>query len=191
MKRKTAEAIMPRTTLCLLPLVVGAALLVPAAHAQGIDDTLPCSDQTIAGDYAFRISGVMFPPPLNAPPAAPPPPTITTYRDGIAMTHFDGNGNLTQQDYVVSDGQFAPLDLNPNGNGFNTQETGTYHVFADCTGNATIGFPTGVVAEQQFVIGENGRTIHMFVSKLQVPGATAGTFVTIPTNRHSDAERVR
>ncbi len=175
--------------LCSLPLVIGAAMLAPAAHAQNTDDTVVCSDMTIAGDYAFRVSGVVFEAPVPTPPT---PPTINLYLDAVGMMHFDGNGNITQQDFALRNSRFTPVDLNPNGNGFNIDEHGTYQVFPDCTGNTTILFQKNdtviMVLDLQFVIGENGRTIHAVGSKLQ--SLINGILVTIPVNAHRDAERV-
>jgi len=182
---------MNRWILCSLPFVIGAALLVPAAHAQNTDSATVCSDMTIAGDYAVRISGVGFQSPVPTPPM---PPTISVYFDGVAIAHFDGNGNFTQQDFVLRNGGFTPVVQNPNGNKFNIDESGTYHVFSDCTAEATINFRDDIgtlitVINLRAVIGENGRIIHTVVSRLQT--LINGSLVTIPVNTHSDGERVQ
>jgi hypothetical protein len=46
-----------------------------------------CSNQTLQGDYAFRVSGEVF------------TPAGVVNRDGVAMTHFNGQGGLSQVDW--------------------------------------------------------------------------------------------
>jgi hypothetical protein len=71
----------------------------------------PCSAATIEGDYAFRVSGEVF------------TAAGLVYRDGIALTHFDGDHSLTQNDYVLANG--VPVPGPTAANGFHTDETGT------------------------------------------------------------------
>lgn len=172
-----------------LPLLA-AALLLPAAGAQ---DSNGCSNRTIKGNYAFRISGFI----LNA--ATPPVPV--NYRDGVAITTFDGNGNLRQVDFVIGNG--TPNINNPaeidSASGFNTEETGTYQVNADCTGSAEIDFPappagtvalTGAVIKLKFVVSDHGRKINTVVSSLVPPHPLGTTGTPVLANIHSDAERI-
>ncbi len=76
--------------------------------------------------------------------------------------------------------------------GFHTGETGTYTVYADCTGAAEIQFPappgfrSGAVIDLMFVLGEHGRTMHTIVSRLLPPGSTT----PVPVSIHSDAEKL-
>ena len=63
--------------------------LALSASVRAADNDL-CSNATLHGDYAFTINGQVFP---------PGKPMIT--RDGVAMTHFDGNGVLSQNDFVM------------------------------------------------------------------------------------------
>jgi hypothetical protein len=157
-----------------------------------------CTNATIHGNYAFRISGEVFLPAAN--PAGPPAPTtnILVYRDGVAMTHFTGDGKLTQVDFVMGNGLTPsqqlpapdPKDIDPT-TGFSTGEWGTYEVYPDCTGTATINFPppagmeTGNVITLMLVIGNGGRTIHTVVSSLTLYNGHKAF-----ANIHSDAERV-
>lgn len=172
-----------------LPLLA-AALLLPAARAQDRDG---CSNRTIQGNYAFRISGFI----LNT--ATPPVPV--NYRDGVAVTTFDGNGNLRQVDFVVGNG--APIVNNPAdvdpASRFNTGETGTYQVNADCTGSAEIDFPappagpvalTGAVIKLKFVVSDHGRKINTVVSSLVPPHPLGTPGTPVLANIHSDAERI-
>jgi hypothetical protein len=54
-----------------------------------------CSDATLRGDYAFTVSGTIW---VYDPQGV----LEAVQRDGIAMTHFDGTGGLSQVDYVLS-----------------------------------------------------------------------------------------
>src|SRR5580658_8967580 len=91
-----------------------------------------CTDAMLKGNYAFTVSGEIF---LTTPDGA-----VTVQRQGVAMTHFDGEGNLTQEDYVLSRPN-APAPKTPPPapptdpvTGFHDQEKGTYKVFPNCTG---------------------------------------------------------
>jgi hypothetical protein len=138
----------------------------------------PCSSATIEGDYAFRISGELF------------TPGGIVNRDGIALTHFDGHHLLRQVDYVLANGVSAPAPTNANG--FHDQETGTYSVNEDCTGEAEINFPmppegsSGAVIKLLLVISHDGRQINTIVTSITPPNTT----VSVPANIHSDAVRV-
>jgi len=162
-----------------LPVLASALFLPVSALAQSSDND-SCSDATLKGDYAFRISGQILPP-GKAP----------IQREGIAMTHFDGAGNLTQVDFVVADGVpvGGPTDAVT---GFHLDETGTYKVFSDCTGEAEIRFPappgirSGAIIDLKFVLSDCGRKIHTIVSKLVPPGASKA----VPASIHSDAEKL-
>jgi hypothetical protein len=143
------------------------------------EDSHPCSNATIKGDYAFRVSGEVF------------TAAGLVYRDGIALTHFDGDHSLSQNDYVLANG--VPVPGPTASNGFHTDETGTYSVNEDCTGEAEIDFPTppagtsGAVIKLFFVISEDGRQLNTIVTSLTPPNSTQA----VPANIHSDAVRVK
>jgi hypothetical protein len=87
-------------------------------------------------------------------------------RDGIAMTHFDGSGNLTQMDYVASSPN-AP-QMNPPKDpttGFHIDESGTYKGYSDCTGTFTINSPSSIITVN-FVLSDRGRAIHTIMISL-------------------------
>ena len=129
-----------------------AAIALPAlsgvARAGGTDD-YGCSNATLKGEYAFGVTNL----------------TIPQVVAGIKV--FDGNGNLTQRDYI---GNSVPAEFAPPG-----QERGTYTVNPDCTGSMVINLnvpgsppPNGVI-EILFVISDGGRHIHEVVSQLTPP----------------------
>jgi len=134
-----------------------------------IADKKGCSNATLSGDYGFAISGFQ-----------PNPDNTTSPVKGVAITHFDGSGKLTQRDFVVT----AGLPLPGNGNSqtgfqFSTGETGTYTINPDCTGSAEIDqnvpvpFGSTGVIKLMLVVTNGGRAIHTVVSEITPPGATA------------------
>ena len=159
--------------------------LAGSAQGQSTDND-GCSNATLTGDYGFTISGQIFIP--NGP---------VIQREGIAMTHFDGAGNLSQVDMVLS----SPNALAPPGftlpadsvTGFHTQEKGTYTVYSDCTGTLTINFPPatssvgtipGAILVAKFVLSNGGRAIHTIVTSLTPPGAPGPVPALIRSEGH-------
>jgi hypothetical protein len=148
-----------------------------------------CSNATLKGDYAFTVSGQIFLP-------GPGSTTLVVQRDGIAMTHFDGVGNLTQVDYVLSSPNApAPPGAAPTDavTGFHTEESGKYTVNSDCTGTFTIIDPDfvgtsipGPVVTVKFVLSDHGRSIHTIVTSLVPPGAKG----PVPALIHSEGHKL-
>jgi hypothetical protein len=173
-----------KTAVALIAIVAAGGLLVGAFHSEtAIAQNMrvsrnQCSNATLEGAYAFRVSGEIF----------SSGSTIAVYNDGVAMTTFDGNGGLTQVDWIMRNGVSDP----PPTEGFHDNENGTYTVNADCTGNAEIDFPippggtSGAVIKLKFVLADGGRVIHTIVTSLTPPNTT----VPVPTNTHSDAEKL-
>jgi len=126
-----------------------------------------CSNSTLKGDYAFTITGQIF-----------HPDGTVDARAGVALTNFDGAGNLTQDDFVMSSSLNGPVpspDTDPV-SGFHTNEKGTYTVNPDCTGNATIDFPNGIVVELMLVVNGAGASTHTVVTSITLPnGKSPGT----------------
>lgn len=157
-----------------------AVLLVPASLLAQSGDNDGCTNATLHGDYGFTVSGQILIP--GAPPVE---------RDGVAMTHFTGQGRLTQVDFLMSNGLPTAGPSDPL-TGFHTGETGWYKVFPDCTGMAEIDFPTpaggtsGAVIDLMFVLSNHGNTIHTIVSRLVPPNSTTA----VPASIHSDAEKL-
>jgi hypothetical protein len=112
---------------------------------------LGCSVGTLAGTYAFHITGQILTPAAAAGPVS-----------GVALTVFDGYGNLTQVDNVVHNG-IAPIeDWRP--------AVGTYTVNANCTGTFTFT-PQPTVAQDaspaltlHFVLASDGSEIRTTVT---------------------------
>ena len=154
-------------------LAVPALLLELTTMASATDDN-GCSDGTLKGDYGFTINGY-----------SPNPDGTQSPTRGIAITHFDGVGKLTQRDFVITAG--VPNAGNGNaqtGFVFSTGETGSYKLNADCTGtmeidlNVPVPFGSTGVIKLMIVVTNSGRAIHTVVAEITSPGATKPTLNT-------------
>jgi hypothetical protein len=176
-------------------LASAVAMLGLSGTARAWDDG-PCEEgnSILQGDYAFTVSGQVF------------LPTTTLNRQGIALTHFDGNGKFTQVDFVLASppppgGPIPPVGPKDSVTGFNNDEAGTYTVNPDCTGEFTINdqgyvsntpgptkgesVPNGVIAVK-FILSDHGRGIHTMVYSLTPPGSTT----PVPVLIHSDGHKL-
>jgi hypothetical protein len=103
----------------------------------------PCSNHTLRGDYGFVVSGTIL---------GGPAPVLLR---GVAMTHFDGEGGLTQVDFATMDGVAGWPNWRP--------ATGTYEVNADCTGRALIVPAFGPPLDLRLVVFDQGRQVATIV----------------------------
>ena len=123
---------------------MGMALVVTQGVAAADAGSAPeCSNHTLRGDYAFTIDGTIL-----AGPAA-------GLIRGVAMTHFDGDGGLTQVDFATFNGVPGWPDWRP--------ATGTYQVNPDCTGSATIVPVSGPPIPLRLVVFDGGRQVATIV----------------------------
>ena len=71
---------------------------------------------------------------------------------GVALTHFDGHGNLRQLDFVTRNGVPASPDWRP--------ATGTYSIDSNCTGSAVISPADGSPSlNLRLVVIDRGRQV--------------------------------
>jgi hypothetical protein len=126
-------------------------LLICALAGAACAQSGGCNNGSITGTFIFTITGQILAP---APAAGPV--------SGVAMTTFDGFGNLSQVDHVVHNGVTPVEDWRP--------ATGTYSVNPDCTGTFSF-FPAPTVAADNspaikvyFVICKGGTQINTVVS---------------------------
>jgi hypothetical protein len=131
--------IKPSVNVILPAIVLGFSLLAQAAGP------ILCSNATLRGDYSFSISGDVQP---------PSGPAIKVH--GVALTHFDGQGNIVNSDHLVRNGTPPPVDWRPG--------TGSYLVHENCTGEAHINTEGSPTLDLYFVIGERGHEIRAVVS---------------------------
>ncbi len=123
----------------------GALLMGPHAVAQSQEFRRDsCSNRTLRGSYAFAIDGTIIAGPNRL------------LLRGLAMTEFDGQGNLTQVDFTTINGAPAGTDWRPS--------VGSYDIDSDCTGTMQIipgdGTPT---LNLKLVVADHGRTVHNIV----------------------------
>jgi len=113
-----------------------------------------CSESTLRGDYGFSIDGQI----LAGPKAG--------LLRGVAMTHFDGDGGLSQVDFTTINGVPIGTDWRPG--------TGSYEINADCTGKAQINFTDGSPAlHLRLVVADRGDQVRTIVE-----GNATGSFGT-------------
>src|SRR6201984_2681760 len=97
MQRKSVSTIL----MAAIPIVMIVCFMLAGASAMAQSDMAPsanrpCSNRSLLGDYGFVVEGLLLPAPGVALPGR-----------GVTMTHFDGEGNLTQVDSFIING--SPL----------------------------------------------------------------------------------
>ncbi len=128
------------------------AILILAStcvHAEDRGMGNGCSDATLRGDYGFTISGTR--------PTGPPPAPIEQFV-GLAITHFDGNGGLTQP---VGSSHGSISGDSPTDTGF-----GTYSLNANCSGTMTLnltGRTPAVSLRIWMVVVDRGKEVRLVV----------------------------
>ena len=129
-------------------MVVGTVALATMVAAQSEDrfsesraESARCSNRTLRGDYGFSIEGTILAGTPNA----------FSVR-GVSMTHFDGDGNLTQVDFTTRNGAPLTQDWRP--------AVGTYEINPDCTGTAHIIQSDGTPSlNLRLVVVDRGRQV--------------------------------
>ena len=121
-------------------------LAATAVWAQGSVFQTTCSNATLEGDYGFILTG-------TRPTPNPGVPVETVV--GVAITNFDGNGNLTQTDNIHGSvtGFTAP----------DRKGTGTYTINADCSGTMTLSDPGSPTLTLRIVVVDNGNEVRAAV----------------------------
>jgi hypothetical protein len=147
---------------CLVAVMSLAALSLAATESWA-----QCTNSSLNGTYAFTVHGQSITVAADGSSF-----TSTGLIDGVGQIDFDGNGNLTQHDYVVMNSTLVP-GAGPDEDGFHNGESGTYTVNGDCTGNAQIVLGPGNTLSLELVLADNGRTVHAIVSSSMVNGAPA------------------
>ena len=143
MQRKSVSRILMAaiSTMIVCFVLAGASAMAQsdAAHSGGRH----CSNRTLFGDYGFAVEGLLL-----------PAPGVSLPGRGVTMTHFDGEGNLTQVDSLIING--TPIsDWSP--------VTGTYHVSSNCTGTMSLFPITGGFVNLRIVVVRQGKEIHAVV----------------------------
>jgi hypothetical protein len=110
-----------RILIAMLQTVIVCSLLASAGSAMAESDDKRCSNRTLFGDYGSVAEGVL----LNVP-GLPPEAQFRA----VAMTHFDGKGNLPWVEHTVINGTLLEPGWMP--------ASGTYDVNPDRTGTAVV-----------------------------------------------------
>jgi hypothetical protein len=129
-----------------MPVMIACALAAVNSYVWAANDKeKSCSNQTLDGDYGLTIEGLLD-----------IPGTGIQIR-GVVLQNYDGNGHITQVDHVVIGGMPPPEAWRP--------ASGTYTVNADCTGKATITFPSSPAPPLvvYFVVVSQGKEIRQVV----------------------------
>jgi hypothetical protein len=156
-------------------LMVAVALLAlnGVARAQSTDND-GCSNATLRGDYAFTVHGEFLGLVTDSGPQYFSSPVPI---DGVAMTNFDGKGAFTRVVFNVLNGVAPSGTPTDPITGFGIDETGTYTVFPDCTGNFELNVPyvAGPISIfAKFVFAAEGREIHAVIFGQHVPSPVLG-----------------
>jgi hypothetical protein len=134
-----------KVSLLATPLMIVCGLMVSGVSAKADAGDKICSNKTLRGDYGFGVEGLVLPAPGVALPIR-----------GVHMTHFDGNGNLTEVDHIVINGVAPTLQWTP--------VVGTYHVNTDCTGTIHLLPSNGGFVNLIIVVVNQGSEIHTVVT---------------------------
>jgi hypothetical protein len=128
------------------PLIIVCGLLASSASAWADSNEGPCSNRTLSGDYGFSLKGVLF-----------PAPGLSLAFRGVVMVHYDGKGNFTQLDHVVTNGVPPAQEWRPG--------SGTYTVNPNCTGISVINIPGNPqpTITVHFVVVQQGHEIFQVV----------------------------
>lgn len=180
---QTTSPLNDRLTVLVVRGLIALSLMLVLNSWCFAADNDGCSNATLRGNYGFTILG-----------DHPNPDGTTSPIVGVAITHFDGAGKLTQKDFTMDGGLPSPANGNAaTGFHFAGGETGTYSVNSDCTGSAEIdlnapappGLSRGVI-KLMFIVPPDGATIHTVVSEITAPFTTAPALNTT----RSDASRI-
>ena len=108
-----------------------------------------CTNHSLQGNFATIVEGYFLAGPAQVPLRS------------VALSYFDGRGNVSQVDHAVVDGMTPPADWTP--------ATGTYEVNPDCTGQSELNIPGNPLSPLsiRFVIADDG---NLLLSVLSEPG---------------------
>ena len=131
----------------------------PGAALQ-LSETPPrpaCTNRSLQGSFATVVEGYFLAGPAQVPLRS------------VALTHFDGRGNVSQVDHAVVDGMTPPADWTP--------ATGTYAVNPDCTGQSELNIPGNPLSPLtiRFVIADDGNLLVSVLSEQGTAITSTGT----------------
>jgi hypothetical protein len=126
-------------------LALGTLVAAQPEGGRGAAASARCSNRTLHGQFGFSIEGTILAGTPNAFAVR-----------GVAMTQFDGDGNLTQMDFTTRNGAPLTPDWRP--------AVGTYDINPDCTGTALIVQSDGTPnVNLRLVVVNRGREVRTTV----------------------------
>ena len=126
-------------------LALGTLVAAQPEGGQGAAASVRCSNRTLRGQFGFSIEGTILAGTPNAFAVR-----------GVAMTQFDGDGNLAQVDFTTRNGAPLTPDWRP--------AVGTYDINPDCTGTAQIVQSDGTPnVNLRLVVVNRGREVRTTV----------------------------
>jgi hypothetical protein len=145
------EVYMKNILIPRISMLALAGVLATCFVARADTDDGPCSNRTLRGNYGFAIEGLIL-----AIPGAPALPAPLPLR-AVALTTFDGKGNLTQLDHYVVNGAAPSQPWQAS--------TGTYTVNPNCTGDLILNVPGNPLSpfKLYFVVLSKGSEIRTVV----------------------------
>jgi hypothetical protein len=153
----------------IIASVAALSVVSGVAHAQ-VSDNDGCSNATLRGDYAFSTRGVLLGFLISGVPqyfSSPVP------LDAVAMSNADGRGKLTAVGFNVVNGVVPPRPTDSE-TGFGIDQSGSYTVFPDCTGDFELSLPGPISISAKFVLAKDGREIHALIYQEHVPSPVLG-----------------
>jgi hypothetical protein len=118
--------------------------------ARDRDDHRGCSLGTLRGEYGFSISGTR--------PTVVNGATEIEQMIGVALTTFDGDGNLTQIDNIHGSISGYPASA------ADRPGTGTYTLGENCTGTISLTNEGAPTLTLRIVVVKNGKEIRTIVT---------------------------
>ena len=169
--------------------VAAVSVVSGVAHAQ-VTDNDGCSNATLRGDYAFSVHGALLGFLISGVPQYF---SSSVPLDAVAMSNFDGRGKFTQVGINVVNGLVPPGPTDSE-TGFGIDQSGSYTVFPDCTGDFELSLPGPISISAKFVLAKDGREIHAVIYQEHVPspvlGCTSPSGCDLLPQYHSDGTKL-
>lgn len=128
-----------------IPIMLVCGLMAVGLAARADVEDGQCTNRTLQGDYGFAVEGLVLPAPGVALPIR-----------GVHLTHFDGEGKISQVDHLIVNGAPPAIEW--------TKASGTYQVNGNCTGTMRIIPSSGGFVNLRFVVVNDGKLIHTVVT---------------------------
>jgi hypothetical protein len=154
-----------------------AAIALLSLHSLAHADDGACNTATLKGSYGVKVHAQS----LGILTGTPPNQVLHRYAtpndvDAVALATFDGNGTGTQEDFAMINGAVRPGSPPDS---FVPNEMLSYNVYANCTGDLQITFPTGVLLMQKTAVVDNGNEMFGVTSAQHVPSGPPAADMTL------------